>query len=93
MRVEKNWPLKSPTPFLTLSIQPSQIEEDPFWVPATEEERELYGEGLQSGDSSTGLGNVARDIVNSVRRSKGLVVREDKLVDGADKQRNMSRKK
>ena len=71
----------------------TKIDEDPFWVPSTEEERELYGEGLLSGDASTGLGSVARDIVRSVRRSKGLVVREDKLVDGADKQRNMSRKK
>ena len=66
---------------------------DPFWRPTTEEEREEYGEGLKRGDKSTGIANVAQGAVRKVRRAKGMVVEEDKLVDGADKQRNMKKKK
>ena len=33
------------------------LNEDPFWIPTTEEEREDYGQNLQTGDSSTGLDN------------------------------------
>jgi hypothetical protein len=35
------------------------LDEDPFWIPTTEEEREDYGQNLQTGDSSTGLDNNA----------------------------------
>ena len=35
------------------------LDEDPFWVPTTEEEREDYGQNLSTGDCSTGLDNNA----------------------------------
>ena len=55
--------------------------------------REEYGEGLKRGDKSTGIANVAQGAVRKVRRAKGMVVEEDKLVEGADKQRNLKKKK
>ncbi|XP_057380327.1 elongation factor-like GTPase 1 [Daphnia carinata] len=60
------------------------IDIDPFWVPTTEEELELYGD---KGDSI----NRAHVYMNSVRRRKGLAVSE-KVVEFAEKQRTLSRK-
>ncbi|CAI5532671.1 unnamed protein product [Closterium sp. Naga37s-1] len=58
----------------------SMVPDDPFFVPRTEEEREEYG------DSGVGLGvNVARRLVDGVRRRKGLPV-EEKVVEKATKQ-------
>lgn len=56
---------------------------DPFWVPTTEEELEELGE---TADRE----NVARRYVDNVRARKGLYV-EKKLVDGANRQRNLKK--
>lgn len=60
------------------------IDIDPFWVPSTEEELELFGD---KGDSI----NRAHVYMNLVRRRKGLAVSE-KVVEFAEKQRTLSRK-
>ncbi|WOK97100.1 hypothetical protein Cni_G05808 [Canna indica] len=59
--------------------------EDPFFVPKTEEEIEEFGDG------SSVLPNIARKLMNSVRRRKGLHV-EEKVVQHATKQRTLARK-
>ena len=64
------------------------IELDPFWYPQTEEELEDLGKA----DSTAENNNLARKLINSVRRRKGLKV-EEKLVENAEKQRTLSRKK
>ncbi|XP_066994114.1 elongation factor-like GTPase 1 isoform X2 [Anabrus simplex] len=61
------------------------IDLDPFWVPSTEEEYLLYGEKADSD-------NRARKYMDAVRRRKGLAV-EEKLVEFAEKQRTLSKKK
>eukprot|EP00911_Craspedida_sp_UC1_P002980 UC1_evm1s2177 len=61
------------------------IQEDPFWVPTTEEELTHYGE---IGDAP----NAAREQMDAVRRRKGLRV-EEKLVEHGAKQRTRARKK
>lgn len=58
---------------------------DPFWSPTTEEEFVHFGE---KSDTS----NRARFYMNSVRRRKGLMMQE-KLVEHAEKQRTLSKKK
>lgn len=57
---------------------------DPFWVPTTEEEREEHGEGGATDH------NLARRLMNAVRRRKGLAV-EEKVVKTATKQRTLKR--
>jgi len=69
------------------------LEEDPFWIPTTEEEREDYGEILMSGDLSTGLDNNALKYIRMVRSRKGLLVDSSKIIVAAEKQRTLSRKK
>ncbi|KAH0465421.1 hypothetical protein IEQ34_005524 [Dendrobium chrysotoxum] len=61
------------------------LPEDPFFVPKTEEEIEEYGDG------SSVLPNMARKLINAVRRRKGLHV-EEKVVQHATKQRTLARK-
>ncbi|KAK8955479.1 hypothetical protein KSP40_PGU015574 [Platanthera guangdongensis] len=61
------------------------LDEDPFFVPRTEEEKEEYGDG------SSVLHNMARKLIDEVRRRKGLHV-EEKVVQHATKQRTRSRK-
>ncbi len=68
------------------------IDDDPFWRPSTEEEREDFGEGLKRGDVSFGGKWIATRAVQDVRRRKGLLT-EEKLVVAADKQRNLTRNK
>jgi len=63
-----------------------RLEEDPHFVPVTEEEREEHGEG-------PGVKNRAGLAVDAVRRRKGLFVKSDKLVAGAEKQRTRAKKK
>eukprot|EP00871_Galdieria_phlegrea_P002044 jgi/Galph1/2840/GphlegSOOS_G1500.1 len=75
------------SPQMTLSHW-EVIEKDPFWVPTTEEELEE----LSLEDSTTSRNNLARKLVEAIRRRKGLKV-EQKLVEKAEKQRNLSRKK
>lgn len=64
------------------------IELDPFWFPQTEEELEDLG----ASDMTTENNNLARKLINGVRRRKGLKV-EEKIVENAEKQRTLSRKK
>ncbi|ONK80506.1 uncharacterized protein A4U43_C01F18560 [Asparagus officinalis] len=62
-----------------------ELAEDPFFVPKTEEEIEEFGDGLSI------LPNMARKLMNAVRRRKGLPV-EEKVVQHATKQRTLARK-
>mmetsp|Transcript_1027 Transcript_1027/g.1589 ORF Transcript_1027/g.1589 Transcript_1027/m.1589 type:complete len:190 (-) Transcript_1027:93-662(-) len=63
------------------------ILEDPFFVPLTEEEKEEFGEG-----ANLRVHNLARQLVDEVRRRKGLKV-EEHIVEHAEKQRTLARKK
>lgn len=58
---------------------------DPFWEPTTEEEYAHFGDKADSD-------NQAKVYMNSVRRRKGLKVSE-KLVEFAEKQRTLNKKK
>lgn len=65
----------------------AELDVDPNFVPTTEEELEEFG------DNVGGIApNLARKYVDGVRKRKGLAVNE-KLVDGANKQRTLSKKK
>lgn len=59
------------------------LDQDPFWVPTTEEELEDLGE---KADRT----NVAKAYVDGVRERKGLFV-DRKLVAFAEKQRTLKR--
>ncbi|KAL4887294.1 P-loop containing nucleoside triphosphate hydrolase protein [Aspergillus karnatakaensis] len=59
------------------------LNEDPFWVPATEEELEDLGE-LADRE------NVAKQYMDNVRSRKGLVVQGRKLID-AEKQKTLKK--
>lgn len=63
-----------------------RMQVDPFFVPTTEEELEEWGQG-----GPTGGPNLARRLVDAVRRRKGLPV-EEKVVQHATKQRTRARK-
>jgi len=69
-----------------------RLEEDPFWIPTSLEEREEYGEILVNGDSSTGVGNNALKYIRMVRERKGLMV-DSRIIVEAEKQRTLARKK
>ncbi|KAI0086587.1 translation elongation factor 2 [Irpex rosettiformis] len=59
------------------------LDQDPFWVPTTEEELEDLGE---KADRS----NVAKGYMDAVRERKGLFV-DKKIVEFAEKQRTLKR--
>lgn len=59
------------------------LDEDPFWVPTTEEELEDYGE---KGDRE----NVAKRYVEKVRERKGLFVKRH-IVEHGEKQKTLKR--
>lgn len=59
------------------------LNQDPFWVPTTEEELEDLGEKADRA-------NIARVYMDNVRTRKGMFV-EKKLVDFAEKQRTLKR--
>ena len=59
------------------------LDEDPFWVPFTEDELEDLGELADKE-------NVAKRYMDGVRRRKGLVVKGGKRME-AEKQRNLKR--
>ncbi|OIT33987.1 PREDICTED: elongation factor-like GTPase 1 [Nicotiana attenuata] len=61
------------------------LPQDPFFVPRTEEEKEEFGDGASVPHS------IARKLMDSVRRRKGLPV-EEKVVQHATKQRTLARK-
>ena len=63
------------------------VQVDPFFVPTTEEEREEWGEETSSAATAA---NVARRLIDAVRRRKGLPV-EEKVVTRATKQRTLKR--
>jgi hypothetical protein len=63
---------------------PLPLQVDPFFVPTTEEELEEYG--TEAG----GPANLARRLIDAVRRRKGLPV-EEKVVAKATKQRTLKR--
>ncbi len=69
------------------------LEEDPFWIPTSLEEREDYGEIVMNGDISTGIANNALKFIRLVRNRKGLIVDSHKIVVAAEKQRTLARKK
>lgn len=59
------------------------LDEDPFWVPTTEEELEDLGEKADRE-------NVAKRYVDAVRKRKGLAV-QGKIVESAEKQKTLKR--
>ncbi|KAK9462181.1 P-loop containing nucleoside triphosphate hydrolase protein [Lipomyces oligophaga] len=59
------------------------LDEDPFWIPTTEEELEDLGEFADKE-------NIAKKYVDAIRRRKGLFV-EEKLVKNAEKQRTLKK--
>lgn len=61
------------------------LKEDPFWRPTTAEELEDYGELAAEP-------NNARELIDKVRKRKGLPV-EEKIVAFAEKQRTLNKKK
>jgi ribosome assembly protein 1 len=72
---------------LTEHTKPVMWQVDPFFVPLTEEEREEFGEEGQG----VGASNLAKRLIDAVRRRKGLPV-EEKVVESATKQRTRARK-
>lgn len=64
-----------------------RLDLDPFFQPSTEEEREEFGEEGQG----VGAPNLAKRLIDDVRRRKGLQVGE-KVVESATKQRTRARK-
>ena len=69
------------------------LDEDPFWIPTSLEEREDYGEIVLNGDTSTGINNTALKYIRMVRDRKGLIVDSNKIIVAAEKQRTLARKK
>ncbi|CAN6298412.1 unnamed protein product [Urochloa humidicola] len=61
------------------------IGEDPFFIPKTQDELEEFGDGSSIGP------NLAKRLMNSVRRRKGLHV-EEKVVEHGSKQRTLAKK-
>ena len=59
------------------------LDEDPFWVPQTEEELEDFGE---KGDRE----RISKKYVDAVRRRKGMLVQR-KVVGDAEKQKTLKR--
>ena len=68
-----------------------RLDQDPFWIPTSLEEREDFGEILQNGDASFGLDNTALGYIRKVRARKGLLVDSSRTVVAAEKQRTMKR--
>lgn len=59
------------------------LDEDPFWVPTTEEELEDLGEKADRE-------NIARGYMDQVRVRKGMFTKR-KIVETAEKQRTLKR--
>lgn len=68
-----------------------RLDQDPFWIPTSLEEREDFGEISQNGDVSTGMDNTALKYIRKVRERKGLLVDSSRTVVAAEKQRTMKR--
>ena len=65
-----------------------RLDEDPFWAPTTEDEREEHGD---FGGDVFASSNVARALVNAVRRRKGLASDERVLRAKAEAQKSNQR--
>ncbi|ODV85396.1 hypothetical protein CANARDRAFT_198607 [[Candida] arabinofermentans NRRL YB-2248] len=59
------------------------IDQDPFWVPTTEEELEELGEFSDKV-------NIARKYMNNIRKKKGLFI-DEKVIQNAEKQRTLKK--
>ncbi|KAI6652468.1 Elongation factor-like GTPase 1 [Oopsacas minuta] len=59
------------------------LNDDPFWIPTTEEELLHFGEKADSE-------NIAKKYVDSIRRRKGLLVKTN-IVESAEKQRTVKK--
>jgi len=59
------------------------FDQDPFWVPTTEEELEDLGEKADRA-------NIARGYMDAIRERKGMFV-DKKIVEHAEKQRTLKR--
>ena len=59
------------------------LDEDPFWVPTTEEELEEMGDKADRD-------NIAKGYMDKVRERKGMFVKR-KIVETAEKQRTLKR--
>jgi ribosome assembly protein 1 len=57
------------------------LDEDPYWVPTTQEELEDLG-------TKADRENVAKRYMDAVRRRKGMFV-EEKIIQHAEKQRTL----
>lgn len=64
------------------------LDVDPYFQPKTEEEQEEYGSEFHEDQ----FVNVAKDLIDRVRRRKGLDT-ERKIVIHAEKQRTLGKKK
>ena len=60
------------------------LDQDPFWVPSTDEEMEDLG-------STADRENVAKRYMDAVRTRKGLFVSGRKLVERAERQKTLKR--
>lgn len=60
------------------------LDMDPFWVPTTEDELEDLGE-------KSDRDNLAKKIVDSIRKRKGFFV-DEKVIEYAEKQKNIKNK-
>lgn len=60
------------------------LDEDPFAIPVTEEEKEEWGEAF-------GTRNRAKQIIDSIRKRKGMQT-DEKIVENAEKQRTLKSK-
>ena len=60
------------------------LDEDPFWVPQTEEELEDFG---TLGDRE----RWSKVLVDGVRRRKGLAVKGERVVKEGEKQKTLKR--
>ena len=66
-----------------LGIRYELLDQDPFWVPTTEEELEDLGEKADRA-------NIAKTYMDGVRSRKGMFV-DRKIVEFAEKQRTLKR--
>lgn len=61
-------------------------DEDPLYLPLTEEDLENYGEGVNMPE------NIARQLIEKVRKQKGMMVSK-KIMIAAEKQRTLTKNK
>ena len=65
------------------------VDQDPYWMQTTQEEIEHFG----TVDDTAQRLNIARRYANEVRKRKGLKVFGEKVVEHAEKQRTLAKKK